>query len=1753
MARKFVEDIDVRGNLSVAVVDPATVGVTLTGAAAQTANYITVRTSALANVMTLSSAGALNTSGNITASAVGSSEASPRIIGVDGGFGAGNAARWVFGDNANAIQNGFGAAMQVYAYYTLELIGKRTTTTPPALVGPTAAGVSIINTVAGNVGLWVTGATSQSADLLQFRNVGGTVLAQFSAAGALTVNAANGVTTRAAVTQDAVILAGRAGGTSSYGVTITPTTLTGSQTLTAPDVTGTLTVGTGANTQVAYWTGANTLAGSSTFTFNSATGTLGTNYLQMNIAAGVPTQVEGLVFWDATDHALSYFNDITGTSMQLGTELWVRGVNKTGATLTDGTVVFVSGAQGNRPTITKAYATLDSVHSTIGVVTADILDNAEGNVTTFGLVRGYDTSGFAAGDPLYISAVTPGLLTNVRPVAPNHAVRVGYALNSTIDGLIMVDVDIGSALSELHDVVITSAAAGDFLRHNGTVWVDSTLQATDIPLTATYVGYGSGTNSLTGSAAFTFNAGTATLSLGTASSLTGVVSLANAGTANLLGLRAGATSASYTLTFPAAAPSVNGQSLLGNTDGTLTWVTPVTATGTVNVIPKVTNATGPVYGDSAITDSGSRVTIAGRTMFVWNSSNTPTAFGDLFEVTADTGSSIFSINLYTDTPGTGPGNVHRRARGTIAAPVAVSNGDLLATFGARQYYTGAWAAGSTVAIQMWAAEDATSSSTLGTFMSFQTTAVGGSARREVARISADGSLVLGYGSALTGTLSFSNSSNANRASLQSGTTSSTYTLTLPTALPGATAFLTSTTGGTLGWDTSVYLTSTTGHYQQGFENQTDATMSFVPATRVFTITPTSGTFRIYRAAVPYDLTAKTVTLPNTTGLYFITLDGSNNLVASTTPWSIITDIPVATVYYYAPTTVGAVVEERHGARRNRDWHQWAHYTLGTRYESGGTGTFGNTSLSVTTFKIHDEDIVFTSSGPTTNCRVWRYSSANTAMFFSVETVPYLVNAGTLQYDNNGTPTNVTNNNYIINDVYGVPDSTVPVYVRVGTAQYGILADAQAVIGTTSPWINVGTAELKLLYQVIYRNQAGTPTFIQATDFRTTAGVPGGGTGIVSPHAGTHAGTGSDPITSLGAVTFTGTVAVDTVSLGTASTTTGVLTCFNSGNANTVSLQAGATSASYSLTLPTAQGGASTVLQNNGSGVLSWATLSATIGGSIASGQVAYGSGTNTINGSSKFLWDNTNGKMTIDQGSISTLNPAVDITTSWAGGVDHTGIQFNATLTSAGASSNLMALKTAGTTRFQVGLTGSLAILENAVTGYQPLWALRVKTAAHTNASSGEWQAISFDLSSAFQYANAPATQRAFHVVAPVYRSVNAGNISNAATFSVSGAPSCDNASVTFENTFSVWVQRGILGLGTMATEAGQIRFNSSGSQEWVTLKSGSVTSAYDLTLPVSQAPSTNAVMVSSTAGVLSWIADPRALTATYVGFGSAGGLLTGSANITWNDTFGGLALSQVVGSGTVPNILSVTGAAMTALTTGTEFSDVRLNLARTVAWAGSTAISNQRAIYIQAPTYSAGTATTMNLGVTLAISGAPAQAGSMTITFPRALLVESGVSEFKGKILSISSIASSAYFNIPHGAQLTSGWVNGDFWTTSAGYFGRVNGVTVPLSRSVNNLTDATTIAVDAGLGTLHKVTLTASRTMGVPTNAADGSVITFKIQQGGSGSYTITWDAVYQFSTNLPAPVLSTAVGSKDYISFAYDSSAAKWHCISYVLGYT
>lgn len=94
-----------------------------------------------------------------------------------------------------------------------------------------------------NYAVTLTPATLSASSTLTLPNVNDTLAVlgtgqTFTAA--QTFRAANSVRAEAASTQDAVVLAGRAGGTSSYAVTLTPTTLSANRTLTLPDASGTI-------------------------------------------------------------------------------------------------------------------------------------------------------------------------------------------------------------------------------------------------------------------------------------------------------------------------------------------------------------------------------------------------------------------------------------------------------------------------------------------------------------------------------------------------------------------------------------------------------------------------------------------------------------------------------------------------------------------------------------------------------------------------------------------------------------------------------------------------------------------------------------------------------------------------------------------------------------------------------------------------------------------------------------------------------------------------------------------------------------------------------------------------------------------------------------------------------------------------------------------------------------------------------------------------------------------------------------------------------------------------------------------------------------------------------------------------------------------------------------------------------------------------------------------------------------------------
>ena len=169
--------------------------------------------------------------------------------------------------------------------------------------------------------------------------------------------------------------------------------------------------------------------------------------------------------------------------------------NTTGATLTKGTVVYITGATGQLPTVTKAIATSDTTSAqTLGVMSADLANNSNGNVTIIGLVTDIDTSAYTDGAQLYLSGTVAGGYTSTKPYAPTHLVYVAVVEYAhAVHGKLFVKVQNGYELDELHNVSAQTPSNGNTLIWNAStsLWEAHTLTA------GTGIGVSNGAGSIT--------------------------------------------------------------------------------------------------------------------------------------------------------------------------------------------------------------------------------------------------------------------------------------------------------------------------------------------------------------------------------------------------------------------------------------------------------------------------------------------------------------------------------------------------------------------------------------------------------------------------------------------------------------------------------------------------------------------------------------------------------------------------------------------------------------------------------------------------------------------------------------------------------------------------------------------------------------------------------------------------------------------------------------------------------------------------------------------------------------------------------------------------------------------------------------------------------------------------------------------------------------------------------------------------------
>jgi hypothetical protein len=250
-------------------------------------------------------------------------------------------------------------------------------------------------------------------------------------------------------------------------------------------------------------------ASTNTPTLVSSTGTNGYYYI---VSTAGSTNLNGITDWQIGDWLLfngsawqkidqselvasitssdgSIVVTTTGSTVDLAVSqtspasvLLERVRNSTGATLTKGTAVYISGATGQLPTVSKALATGDSTSAqTLGLITSDLANNSNGYVTIIGLVSDLDTSAYTDGAQLYLSPTTAGTLTATKPYAPNHLVYIAVVAHAhPTQGKLFVKVQNGYEMDELHNVSAQSPSNGQTLVYNTStsLWEKNTVSLT---------------------------------------------------------------------------------------------------------------------------------------------------------------------------------------------------------------------------------------------------------------------------------------------------------------------------------------------------------------------------------------------------------------------------------------------------------------------------------------------------------------------------------------------------------------------------------------------------------------------------------------------------------------------------------------------------------------------------------------------------------------------------------------------------------------------------------------------------------------------------------------------------------------------------------------------------------------------------------------------------------------------------------------------------------------------------------------------------------------------------------------------------------------------------------------------------------------------------------------------------------------------------------------------------------------------------
>jgi hypothetical protein len=153
------------------------------------------------------------------------------------------------------------------------------------------------------------------------------------------------------------------------------------------------------------------------------------DYIDLNPAPPHVSRIRRLA-WSESEQVPEVGLDY-GVVQQIGLEYYARVQNSTGSTIPNGTFVGFTGVGSNNVISVAPYLANGSSPSLygLGVMTHALPNSGQvGYCTTWGHIRGINTSTFSVGDILYASPTVAGGLTNVKPTAPSNVIPVAAVL-----------------------------------------------------------------------------------------------------------------------------------------------------------------------------------------------------------------------------------------------------------------------------------------------------------------------------------------------------------------------------------------------------------------------------------------------------------------------------------------------------------------------------------------------------------------------------------------------------------------------------------------------------------------------------------------------------------------------------------------------------------------------------------------------------------------------------------------------------------------------------------------------------------------------------------------------------------------------------------------------------------------------------------------------------------------------------------------------------------------------------------------------------------------------------------------------------------------------------------------------------------------------------------------------------------------------------------------------------------------------------